>query len=185
MDDLDRFEALARSRRTNLRMDPDRSVPTELLERLCRLAIWAPNHKRTWPWRFTALVGGARAKLGEALARSLDAAGEPAAKVEKARGKYLRAPVMLAIAAVGDPDPVRRAENRDAVAAGVQNLLLGATAVGLASYWGTGAVTEVPEVRALCGLEPGDQLVALLYLGWPLGDVPVPARPEPVLRVVE
>lgn len=185
MEDLERFEALARSRRTNLRMDPEKPVPAELLERLCRLAMWAPNHKRTWPWRFTALVGEARAKLGEALAQSLEAAGEPTPKVDKARSKYLRAPVMLAVASIDDPEPVRRAENRDAVAAGVQNLLLGATAVGLASYWGTGAVTEVPEVRALCGLEPGDQLVALLYLGWPLGDVPVPERPEPVLRVVE
>ncbi|MEA3216333.1 MAG: hypothetical protein QOJ19_2489 [Acidimicrobiia bacterium] len=185
MDDLDRFEALARARRTNLRMDPDRPVDPELLERLCRLAMWAPNHKRTWPWRFTAITGEARAKLGEALARWLEGMGESAPKVDKARGKYLRAPVMLAVASAGDDDPLRRAENRDAVAAGVQNLLLGATAVGLASYWGTGAVTDVPEVRELCGFDPGDQLVALLYLGWPIGDVPVPARPDPVLRIVE
>jgi nitroreductase len=92
---------------------------------------------------------------------------------------------MLAVASAGDDDPLRRAENRDAVAAGVQNLLLGATAVGLASYWGTGAVTDVPEVRELCGFDPGDQLVALLYLGWPIGEVPVPPRPDPVLRIVE
>ena len=32
---------------------------------------------------------------------------------------------------------LRTAENRDAVAAGVQNILLGATALGLASYWGS------------------------------------------------
>lgn len=184
-EELAAFEALARSRRTNLRMDPHRPVPAELVERLCRLAMWAPNHKRTWPWRFTALAGGARAELGEALAEALAAAGQPDAKVDKARGKYLRAPLMLAVAAAGDPDPVRRAENRDAVAAGVQTLLLGATAAGLASYWGTGAVTEVDRVRELCALEPGDQLVALVYLGWPIGDVPEPVRPPLSLRWVE
>ena len=176
------FEALARARRTNLRMDPERPVPAELVERLCRLAMWAPNHKRTWPWRFTAIVGDTRGELGDALAETLIAAGESAAKVDKARGKYRRAPLMLAVASAGDPDPVRRLENRDAVAAGVQNLLLGATAAGLASYWGTGAVVAVPRVRELCGLEPGDELVALLYLGWPIGGVPEPARPEPPLR---
>jgi hypothetical protein len=45
-------------------------------------------------------------------------------------------------------------------------------------------VVEAPEVRELCGLDPDDQLVALLYLGWPLGDVPVPDRPPPDLRVI-
>jgi nitroreductase len=81
-------------------------------------------------------------------------------------------------------DPVRRRENRDAVAAGMQNLLLGATAVGLASYWGTGAVVEAPAVRELCGFGPADDIVGLVYLGWPIGDVPVPSRPQPLLHVV-
>ena len=153
--DLDRFEALVRARRTNLRIDADRPVPDELVERLCRLATWAPNHKRTWPWRFVAVSGPARARLGVALAEQLALEGAPEGKVAKARVKYERAPLMLAVASTGDDDPVVAAENRDAVAAGVQNLLLGATAAGLASYWGTGAVTEVPAVRELCGLRLG------------------------------
>ena len=65
----------------------------------------------------------------------------------------------------------------DAVAAGVQNLLLGATAAGLASYWGTGAVTGLEDVKRLCRFDPQDTIVALIYLGWPIGDVPVPQRP--------
>jgi nitroreductase len=181
---LERFEALARSRRTNLRIDAERPVPDDLVERLCRLAMWAPNHKRTWPWRFVAVSGPARASLGGALAEHLARDGAAEAKVAKARGKYERAPLVLAVAAAGDDDPVVAAENRDAVAAGVQNLLLGATAAGLASYWGTGVVTEVPAVRDLCGLRPDERLVALIYLGWPVGDVPVPERPDPDLRFV-
>ena len=184
MDELRSLEALVERRRTNLRIDPERPVPVELLERLCRLATWAPNHKRTWPWRFVALVGDARVRLGEVLAALEEARGARPEKVANARGKYLRAPLMLAVASAADPDPLRHRENRDAVTAGVQNLLLGATAAGLASYWGTGAVVEAPEVRELCGLDPDDQLVALLYLGWPIGDVPVPERPAPDLRVI-
>jgi nitroreductase len=185
MDDLRPLETLVGRRRTNLRMDADRPVPLELVERLCRLATWAPNHKRTWPWRFAALVGDARARLGAAVADFDAGRGAPAEKVAKARVKYLRAPLMLAVASAGDGDPVRRRENRDAVAAGVQNILLGATAAGLASYWGTGAVVEAPAVRALCGFAPEDDLVALLYLGWPIGEVPVPDRPPPWLHVVD
>lgn len=183
-EELDRFEALARARRTNLRIDVDRPVPDELVARLCRLATWAPNHKRTWPWRFAALEGPARARLGGALAAHLADEGAPEAKIDKARTKYERAPLVLAVACAGADDPVLAAENRDAVAAAVQTLLLGATAAGLASYWGTGAVTEVPAVRDLCGLAAEETLVALIYLGWPVGEVPVPERPEPELRFV-
>jgi hypothetical protein len=127
-EELAAFEALARSRRTNLRMDPHRPVPAELVERLCRLAMWAPNHKRTWPWRFTALAGGARAELGEALAEALAAAGQPDAKVDKARGKYLRAPLMLAVAAAGDPvatEVVLRQANEVVIMAAVAARRLG------------------------------------------------------------
>jgi nitroreductase len=182
--DLDDLETLVAGRRTNLRMDPERPVDDALLSRLCGLAMWAPNHKRTWPWRFAALRGAARARLGELLADALSAQGAAEAKVSKARGKYLRAPVVLAVASAADPDAERAAENRDAVAAGVQNLLLGATAAGLASYWGTGAVTGLDEVKALCGFDRTDTIVSLIYLGWPVGDVPVPERPPLDVRFI-
>lgn len=185
MDELDRFEALAAARRTNLRMDTAREVPPELVERLCRVATWAPNHKRTWPWRFCALTGDARRRLGEAAAAHEEARGAAPEKVDKAKGKYLRAPLMVAVGCAFDEDAGRHAENRDAVAAATQTFLLAATAAGLATYWGTGAVTGAPEVKALCGLGPDDELIALLYVGWPIGDVPVPARPPVGLRWVE
>lgn len=181
--DLDSLEALVRSRRTNLRVDPQRAVPEELVERLCSLATWAPNHHRTWPWRFAALTGPARARLGEAIGNWQEASGDPLAKVAKSRAKYLRSPLVLVVACSPDVQPRRAVEDRDAVAAGIQNLLLGATAAGLASYWGTGLVVDVPAVRELCGFAPEDVVLAAIYLGWPLGDGPeAPPRPEPALR---
>ena len=186
-DALAAFERLVATRRTNLRIDPDRPVADELVERLCHLAQWAPNHHRTWPWRFAALTGDARRRLGALVADDLRASGASPDKIAKAEGKYLRAPLMLAVAVghgEGD-DEVRRTEDRDAVAAGVQNLLLGATAAGLATYWGSGAVLGLDAVRRLCGFGPGDTLVALLYVGHPVGDVPVPSRPDPVVHRVD
>ncbi len=185
-DALAGLEALVRRRRTNLRVDAERPVPEDLVRRLCEAATWAPNHHRTWPWRFAALTGDARARLGAALAAHLRAAQAPPEKVAKAEGKYLRAPVLLAVAVGHRPDdgPVRRAEDRDAVAAGVQNLLLAATAAGLASYWGSGEVLGVPAVLELCGFAPSDTVVALIYLGYPLADVAAPPRPAPDLRFI-
>lgn len=177
---FDEYATLVQSRRTNLRIDRNRAVDEKVVRDLCGLAVWAPNHKLTEPWRFAILTGPSRATLGELAAEAQGNAGETdPAKLEKTRAKYLRAPVIVAVAAAGHDDPVRRAENRDAVAAGVQTLLLGATALGLASYWGTGFVCNVPAVRELCALAADDTLIALIYVGWPLGGVPVPRRSEP------
>lgn len=183
--DFDAFADLVRSRRTSLLVDPDRAVPAELVERLCELATWAPNHKRTWPWRFAAFTGEARRKLGEAFADEMAArAFGDEGKVAKTRGKYLRAPLVLAVGYASHPKPSMAAENRDAVAAAIQNLLLGATAAGLASFWSTAALDDVPAVLALCGFEPDVRLAGVIYLGWPAGTVEVPARPAPLVTFV-
>lgn len=186
LDALDALDELIRRRRTNLRIDTGRAVPEATVRRLCELAQWAPNHHRTWPWRFAALTGDARVRLGACVAEDLRARDAAPEKVAKAETKYCRAPLMLAVAVHHEPDDasVRRAEDRDAVAAGIQNLLLGATAAGLASYWGSGEVLDLPAVRTLCGFEPTDELVALIYLGFPLGEVAAPPRPVPTIRFI-
>jgi nitroreductase len=182
---LEAFDRLARSRRTSLRVDPDRPVPQDLVDRLLQLAVWAPNHKKTWPWRFAVVTGPARSRLGELVAAFEERRGAPEPKVTKARTKYVRSPLVLLVGSAGSDDPERRVEDRDAVAAGVQNLLLGATAAGLASHWATGDWMADPEVKAFAGLDPVDELVALVYLGWPTGEVPTVDRPGPVVLRVD
>lgn len=176
---------LIRERRTNLRIDRDRPVDDDVLIELCELASWAPNHKLTQPWRFAIVRGAARAAVGRMAADYQRSLGEQdEARLEKTRGKYLRAPVLLVVGCASDAPPgsPRRAEDRDAVAAGIQNVLLGATAIGLNSYWGTGVVASTPEVKQLAGLEPTDEIIAAIYLGWPLGPVPIPERKTPLMR---
>jgi nitroreductase len=182
--DLDHFSALVRRRRTNMRIDSDRAVDPALITQLCELATWAPNHKLTEPWRFAVVTGSARADLGTLAAEYQAAQGETnEAKLNKTRGKFLRSPVVTMIASAWS-DPLRRDEDRDAVSAGVQNLLLAATAAGLASYWGTGAVCMAPEIKQLCGFPTTADVLAAVYLGWPIGEVPTPPRAAPVIRWV-
>ena len=179
--------ALIKARRTNLRIDPDRDVDPALLTQLCALAAWAPNHHLTEPWRFAVITGEARAELGcrtadYAIGRGMDDND----RMAKLRVKYLRAPVMVMVgcASLADASESVRVEVRDAVASGIQNMLLGATAAGLCSFWGTGPVTDAPEVKALCGFALADAIVAAVYIGWPVGDVPVPQRQEAVIHWV-
>lgn len=173
------LEQVATQRRSSLRVDPELVVPDDLIDRLIRLAATAPNHKRTFPWRFRIITGEGRAQLGEALAHDLIDLGQPEAKIEKARSKYLRAPAVIAVASVSGEDDTMTAENRDAVSAAIQTLLLGATASGLASYWSTGGAMTSARVRRFCGFDDTDTMVGLLYLGWPTGDPPPIDRPAP------
>jgi nitroreductase len=179
VDPLSSFETIASLRRSSLRVDPDRAIPDELIDRLIAVSSTAPNHRRTFPWRFRIITGEGRAELGEALALDLIETGQPEAKIEKARSKYLRAPVLIAVASIAGEDPTMTAENRDAVAAAIQTLLLGATAADLASYWSTGAAMTSVRLREFCGFDETDTIVGLLYLGWPIGDPPPIDRPAP------
>lgn len=169
-----------RTRRTSLLVDPDAPVPDALLDALIEAATWAPNHKRTWPWRFTVLQGDARSRLGQAMAETAARAGlGKAAKLEKLRIKYRRSPVVVLVWVVVADDSVRAREDRDATAAAVQNLLLAATAHALGSYWASVADHLVGAVREVAGAGADHDLVALVYLGWPTGTVPAPERPAP------
>jgi nitroreductase len=173
-----------RTRRTHMLVDRDRPVPHELVRDLCDLAQWAPNHKRTWPWRFALIEGDARARLGDTIADVMHTQGDPEGKVGKTRGKYLRTPATLVIgSAVGD-SPLRTAENRDAVAAGVQNVLLAATAAGLATFWSSCAKGAGDAVAELCGFEAHATVIALVYLGWPVDTVEAPQRPPVQLNLI-
>ena len=175
---------LIRARRTSMIVDRERAVPRALVEQLCELAMWAPNHKRTWPWQFAVAEGDGRARLGEVIADAMEQRGDPAEKVAKARTKYLRTPLSLVVAVAPGDTPDRTAENRDAVAAGIQNLLLAATAHGLASYWGSCPKGANDPVVELCGFEPGSHVAAIIYLGWATEQVSTPQRPPVQLHDV-
>ena len=167
-----------------VRADP---VAREVVEELLVAAIQAPNHHLTEPWRFVVLTGAARRSVGEAHAAAVrrkrpDAGADVIAR-EAARLE--RAPVVIACIVTGDgTDPVRAREDRDAVAAGIQNLLLAAHARGLATMWRTGDMVDEDEVRAILDLGPADAIVGFVYLG--VADVlPPPRERSPLGAFVE
>jgi len=166
------LEAL-RARRSSGRVKPD-PLPRGLVERVVEAATWAPNHHRTEPWRFVVVAGEARHRLAEVMAASLRARlADPddersVALLEKEREKPLRAPVLIAVAAV--PSGEERAvevEEVAAVAAGVQNMLLAAEALGLGAMWRTGDPAYDPAVKRFLGLPADARLLAFVYLGYP------------------
>ena len=183
---FDDLATLIRARRTSMFVDQTRDVPVEVVERLCELCQWAPNHKRTWPWRFALFTGEGRDRLGEAfVADMIDRDFGDEGKRSKTRRKYTRTPAVMVVGVAADANASRHEENRDAVAAGIQNMLLGATALGLATYWGTAPLIDAPRVLTLCGFEPDVRIINVMYLGWAVGTTETPARPPVALTVID
>jgi nitroreductase len=171
-----------RSRRTSMLVEKDRPVPDELIHELCELATWAPNHKRTWPWRFAAITGPAQLRFGDTVAQAMAAFGDEPAKVDKARTKYARTPSVVVIGSTAGDSELRTIENRDATAAAVQNLMLAATARGLATYWGSCPKGANDPVAEFCGFEPDTAVVCIMYIGWATSAVETPMRPQPSIN---
>jgi nitroreductase len=180
-------EGAIRSRRSVGRVLPD-PIPRETVRQLLEAAIRAPNHHLTEPWRFVVLAGDARRAVGEAHARSVATArpGLPEAGLAKEAARLERAPVVVAcVVRTSAEDAVTAREDRDAVAAAVQNLLLAAHARGLGAMWRTGTMVDEPEVHEALGLEPRDAIVAFVYLGR-TGEAAPPETPRrPIDEVVE
>lgn len=179
--------AAIRARRSVGRVRPERP-PRKSIEHLLEAATWAPNHRLTAPWRFFVLAGAAREALGEAIAHSLAATlaadlPDRQARLDKARGKPLRAPVVIAVAVEPHTGPnVVEIEEVLAGGAAVQNLLLAAEALGLAAIWRTGDPCYDPAVKAFFDLPAGAHLIGFVYIGYAADPAPRVSRTPAAAR---
>jgi nitroreductase len=153
------------------------------LDGILATAMRAPDHASVRPWRFLLIEGEARYRLGDVLA---DAAlrinpAADAAAVEKARGKPLRAPMIICVAAEITPDHPKAPEVEQVIAASAaaQNILNALHASGYGAILLTGKPCYDDGVKAALGFAPKDVLIGFIYTGTPEGEGPVKARPEP------
>ncbi len=146
----------------------------DLLRELCEVAICAPNHRRTAPWRFVLLGSESRATLARLAAEQ---AGGGVEAYAKAVAKWEKVGALLALYAVSSrPDDLELVrEDYAACACAAQNLQLLLWERGLAAQWCTGKVTRLPEVRRLTGCGESDTFVGLFRIGVPL-EIPDPIR---------
>ena len=147
------------------------------IEQIIRAGSRAPDHGRLRPWRFVVIEGAAREKLGAAMADLLRAKVPDANESQLAgeRGKAMRAPAIIAVAARITKGKIPEIEQVLAAGAAAQNMLLAAHALGYGAMWKTGGAAYDRKGEVMLGLEPEDHIVALLYLGTTV----VPGQPAP------
>lgn len=169
---MEAIEAI-RERRMLPKVELDRRPSREEVSELLELAVRAPNHHLTEPWRFTVLAGEGLERFARVIAA--DAAegtdDSPEDLMDLARRKAERAPVVIAVSCrPSDEEKVFEQEELASVAMAIENLLLAAYAKGLGAMLRTGGYAYHPSVTEELGLEEKEQVVGFVFLGYPAAD---------------
>lgn len=159
---------LLRSRRSVFpRTYTDEPVDRAIIEEMLENANWAPNHKKTEPWRFRVIRGEARQRLAEQLVsiyqEIIPAERQSEKKIKKLSHNPLKADTIIAICMQRDlAESLPEWEELAAVAMAVQNMWLTATAHDLGSYWSSpGLVNHLGDFLELA---EGERCYGLFYV---------------------
>ncbi len=168
-----------------------RSTPAELmtapgpdaaeLRSILQIASRVSDHRRVYPFRFILFEGEARARAGDIIARAF-VANEPKAEAKQAefeRGRFLRAPVVVAVVSVVDRTH-KTPEWEQLMTAGAvcQNMLVAASAHGFAALWITEWYAYDRAVIDAFGLKASERIAGFLYLGTAREEPRERQRPE-------
>lgn len=152
---------------------PDLFVNKEVsdgdIQTLIDSANWAPSHKKTNPWRFKVLKGGALERVGLFLANCYKDHTEDTKfsqfKFDKIQKKATNSGAIIVIFMERDPkERIPEWEEVAATAMAVQNLWLQATDLGLGGYWSSPSF--ISEMHHFFQFPEGDlTCLGLFYLG--------------------
>lgn len=159
-------------------------IPDEEIQQLLELANWAPTHGFTEPWRFIVYSGEAVKRFCHQHAELYKQTTPPekfnAAKYDKQlhNGDKASHIVLVYMQRGGNPN-ITQFEEICAASAAVQNILLGAEALGIGVLWSTGGAVMQPAMKEFLGLGEEDVVIGLLYMGY-TNEPKKPGRRMPV-----
>jgi nitroreductase len=135
-------------RRRSIRHFQDKPVPRELLTELLHAAMAAPSAHDNRPWEFVVITQPElRLQIRER---------HPYARFANEAG--------AAIVVFGNADMPLMEQS---LSAATQNILLGATALGLGAVWCGMSDDRQAPMRELIGLPEGKRIVSLVCVGYP------------------
>ena len=168
--------------RRSVRLFRDAPLDEADLRRALEVAVWAPNHRRTEPWRFIVVRAETQHRLADRagelkrLAHPRPDGPEAASVAARAREELVAAAALLAVVQRLAEDPAVAMEDYAACALATDRALLALWARGVAGRWSTGGITRDEQTLTLLGVGSKERLVFLSPLGYPAA---VPTRPAP------
>ncbi|MFC5269856.1 nitroreductase family protein [Adhaeribacter terreus] len=183
------FSTLSQIIKTRRTIKPNqfngRKIPDEQITQLLELADWAPTHAYTEPWRFKVFAGEKVQQFcldhAELYKDNSDPENFQEAKYDKLlhMGNHA-SQIIIAMMRRGDNPKIPVLEEIAATSCAVQNLLLGATALGIASYWGSGGMAYQLPMKTYLNLREDDLVLGILYLGYTDKPTPEGKRKTPL-----
>lgn len=154
-------------------------IDDNIIHQILENANYAPNHRKTQPWRFMVFKGQALKRLGVAQAELYKEHTPKDQFKETHFTKIKQRPMMAShVISIGMKRSriVPEIEEIEAVACAVQNMHLTITAYGLGAYWSSGGITYYPEAKEIFGLDEDDKLLGFFFIGVPK------QTPQPYVR---
>ncbi|MEO7312384.1 MAG: nitroreductase [Chitinophagaceae bacterium] len=141
------------------------------METILETARWAPTHGGTEPWHFIVYAGSSVTEFCRqhaVLYRSNTAAES---YLQGTYDKFfhlgdLASHMVVAIMCRGNLPKIPVWEEVAAAACAIQNILLTATAMKIASFWSTGGMAMHPAMKEYLQLREDDQVMGFLYFGY-------------------
>lgn len=142
------------------------TIPQEDLEKILSVTPYAPNHKKTQPWRYIVFTGNAKDELAQKLADLYKETTDVENFLEKKQHAFkekvdLSAAVICIVHNISQSVP--EWEEHAAIAMSMQNLWLKATEIGYGGYWSTmGLIRHLDE---FLDLDENQNCIGLFFLG--------------------
>jgi nitroreductase len=161
-----------------------KKIPDQQITQLLSLANWAPTHGYTEPWRFVVYSGDAVQQFCHQHAEMYKDNTPPEkfnpAKYQKQQHNGDKTSHIIAVYMQRGNNPnITTLEEICATAAAVQNILLGAEALGIGVLWSTGGAVLQPAMKEYLGLDEEDLVIGLLYMGY-TDEPATPGRRTPI-----
>lgn len=179
--------------RRSIRNFKDKEIPKELIEKVIKLGMWAPSAMNTQPWKFYVISGDKTKELKEIMSHSFkdlkyrlnDLFKEKMVNmIQKYFTSFGNAPYLIAVTTDSLPNEVYQIGAYESAAAAIQNFCLAAHEAGLATCWMTGVLWSESEILKFLNA-PDKKLVAILTLGYPDQEPPIPPRKDEEIIWIE
>lgn len=144
-------------------------IPNGHIAAILELANWAPTHGYTEPWRFIVYENPVDFCSQHAEVYKQNSMGDNFNATVYNNLQHQGDKVSHIIVAVmkrGDLPKIPAFEEIAASSCAIQNMLLGATALNIASFWSTGGMALKPVLRDVLGYGDDDQVMGILYFGY-------------------
>ncbi len=144
-------------------------IADEQIEQLLQLADWAPTHTLSEPWRFVVYAG----KKVNDFSRQHALLYQQFTAAEKfMQGKFdgiiangEKSSHLIVCIMKRSNEKIPAIEEIAAASCAVQNILLGAAALDIATLWSTGGMTLSPAMKNHFQLNEQDEILGILFLG--------------------